>query len=150
MNFGKMLAQRGNIEEWMSLVSMVENCFPGLNKEDYRKTLEECIERQEAICAKEQSRIVGILLYSVEHNLLAFMAVHPEFRKRGIAVAMIEYMASLFPDGEDIWVTTYREGDPQGESARALYLRCGFEPDELVTEMDYPCQKFVLRRAIRL
>lgn len=146
MNGDIMIAQHSDIEEWMLLVNMVKESFPGLNKDDYQKTLKACIEKHEAICTKKQGKIVGILLFSVEHNLLAFMAVHPAFRKRGIAASMIKYMASLFPAGKDIWVTTYRKGDPQGESARALYSRCGFEPNELVTEMDYPCQKFVLRR----
>lgn len=146
MNFVTNIAHSTDIEEWMSLVNIVEDNFPGLNKEEYRKTLETCIENQEAICTKVQGQIVGILLFSVEHHILAFMAVHPEFRKRGIAAAMIEYMASFFPVGIDIWVTTYRENDPQGVAARALYLKCGFELDKLVIEMDYPCQKFVLRR----
>lgn len=146
MNFVTNIAHSTDIEEWMSLVNIVEDNFPGLNKEEYQKTLKTCIENQEAICTKIQGQIVGILLFSVEHQVLAFMAVHPEFRKRGVGAAMIEYMASLFPVGSDIWVTTYRENDPQGEAARAMYLKCGFEPDELVTEMDYPCQKFVLHR----
>lgn len=140
------LARHSDIEQWMSLVNIVKESFPGLDQEEYRKILESCIENQEAICTKEQGQIVGILLFSVEHSILAFMAVHPEFRKRGIAAAMIEYMISLFPSGSAIWVTTYRENDPQGAAARGLYLKCGFEADELVMEMDYPCQKFVLHR----
>lgn len=146
MNFITNMAHSTDIEEWMSLVDIVASNFPGLNKEDYRKTLKTCIENQEAICTKLQGQIVGILLFSVEHSTLAFMAVHPEFRKHGIGTAMIEYMVSLFPVGRAISVTTYRENDPQGMAARALYLKCGFEPSELVTEMDYPCQKFVLQR----
>lgn len=146
MSLDTSLVHRSDIEEWMSLIDIVEDSFPGLNKEEYRKTLEICIEKQEAICTKEQGQIVGILLFSVDHSTLAFMAVHPEFRKRGIAGAMIKYMVSQFPLECDIWVTTYRENDPQGAAARALYLKCGFEPDELVIEMDYPCQKFVLSR----
>lgn len=146
MNYITNVATISDIEEWMSLVNLVENNFPGLNKEEYRKTLETCIENQEAICTKAQGQIVGILLFSVEHSILAFMAVHPEFRKCGIGAAMIKYMVSLFPTGIDIWVTTYRENDPQGIAARALYSKCGFEPDELIIDMNYPCQKFVLRR----
>lgn len=135
-----------DIEGWMSLVDSVAEYFPGLEQEGYRKSLTECIEKKEAVCAKVQGKIVGILLFSAEHHILAFLAVHPAFRKHGIASDMIGTMISSLPSGKDIWVTTYREGDSKGESARALYLRCGFVPDELVTEMGYPCQRFVLRR----
>ncbi len=135
-----------DIENWMSLVDIVKEYFPGLDKAEYRKSLAVCIEKKEAICAKVQDIIVGILLFSTEHSVLAFLAVHPAFRKHGIAFNMIKIMISAFPAGKDIGVTTYREGDPKGEAARALYLRCGFVPDELVVEMDYPCQKFVLHR----
>jgi ribosomal protein S18 acetylase RimI-like enzyme len=139
-------AHHSDVEDWMALVDIVEDYFPGLDKEEYQKSLKECIEKQEAICSKVQGQIVGILLFSTEHSILAFLAVHPEFRKCGIAFNMIRTMTSAFPSGKDIWVTTYREGDPKGESVRALYLRCGFVPDELVVEMDYPCQKFVLHK----
>ena len=139
-------AQHCDIENWMSLVDIVGDDFPGLDKEEYRKSLADCIEKKEAICAKIQGQIVGILLFSIEHSVLAFLAVHPAYRKHGIAFDMIKTMISSFAAGKDIWVTTYREGDPKGEAARALYLRCGFVPDELVIEMDYPCQKFVLHR----
>jgi GNAT superfamily N-acetyltransferase len=141
-----MFANLFDVKEWMAIVDTVEDYFPGLDKEGYRKTLVGCIEKKEAICAKMRGKIAGILLFSVEQSVLAFMAVHPEYRKCGIAGNMIKAIIPAFPKGRDIWVTTYREGDPKGEVARALYLRCGFEPDELVVEMDYPCQKFVLRR----
>lgn len=146
MDIVTTFARHSDIENWMSLVEIVEDYFPGLDKEEYQKSLEKCIEKKEAICAKIQGEIVGILLFSIEHSILAFLAVHPAFRKRGIAFDMIKTMISAFAAGKDIWVTTYREGDPKGEAARALYLRCGFVPDEFVMEMDYPCQKFVLRR----
>lgn len=146
VDIGITFADPGDIAGWIELVDIVKDHFPGLNKEDYRKTLIECIKNQEALCAKEHGKIIGILLFSIEHSMLAFMAVHPEHRNRGIATGMIKTMISIFPKGKDIWVTTFREGDSKGESARILYLRCGFVPDELVIEMNYPCQKFVLYR----
>jgi len=139
-------ARSCDVMEWMSLIDIVESHFPGLEKDDYRKILEECIHKKEALCAKAQGKIVGILLFSTEHSTLAFIAVHPEYQKCGIAADMVKAMIAVFPKGQDIWVTTFREGDAKGEGARALYMRCGFKPDELIIEMDYPCQKFVLRR----
>lgn len=146
MDVATMFAHHSDIQDWMALVDIVEQYFPGLEKEEYRKSLTVCIEKKEAICAKVQDKIVGILLFSTEHSTLAFLAVHPAFRKHDIAFNMIKSMISVFPEGKDIWVTTYREDDPKGEAPRALYLRCGFVPDELVVEMNYPCQKFVLHK----
>lgn len=146
MNYVAQFAHHEDVEEWMQLVDMVEDSFPNLDKEEYRKTLANCIEKKEAICAKHHGKIVGILLFSVEFSILAFIAVHPDFRRCGIASVMIKYLKKVFPLGKDIWVTTYRENDPIGKAARTLYLQCGFKPDDLVIEMDYPCQKFVLHR----
>ena len=47
-------------------------------------------------------------------------------------------------DRADIWVTTFRAGDPMGEAPRALYLSMGFQANELTEEFGYPCQRFVL------
>ena len=85
-----------------------------------------------------------VLLFSVKENILSFLAVHPEYRGIGTATALISNMVKKFPKNSNIWVTTYREGDTKGETARILYKKCGFEEGELIEEFDYPCQKFVL------
>jgi GNAT superfamily N-acetyltransferase len=74
------------------------------------------------------------------------MAVHPKHRRKGIASAMIERMLSLFPNNTDITVTTFRADDIKGIDPRPLYKKYGFEEDELVTEYDYPHQKFILHK----
>ncbi|NLV35406.1 MAG: GNAT family N-acetyltransferase [Clostridiaceae bacterium] len=49
------------------------------------------------------------------------MAVHPKYRRQGIASAMIKKMISLFPNDVDVSVTTFREGDIKGIAPRSLY-----------------------------
>lgn len=77
----------------------------------------------------------------------------PWRRWRGISAlviegsALVEKMISLFPDDMDIWVSTFREGDPMGNAPRALYKKFGFAQDELTIEFGYPNQKFVMRRS---
>jgi hypothetical protein len=56
---------------------------------------------------------------------------------------MIRKMINAFPQNQDIYVTTYRDGDAKGEAARLLYKKIGFVEDEFVVEFGYPCQKFV-------
>lgn len=136
-----------DVPQWMSLIDIVEDHFPGLDKDDYQKSLLECIQRKEALCAKIQGKVVGALLFSIAGSTLAFLAVHPEFRRCGIAVEMVEAMIGIFPKDSNIWVTTFRKDDKKGDAARALYLRCGFMAGELVVEMDYPCQRFVFCRS---
>lgn len=60
--------------------------------------------------------------------------------------AIIAKMLAMFPAGSEIWVTTFREGDPRGDAPRALYKKLGFAEDELVMEFGYPSQKFVLQK----
>ncbi|MPM56832.1 hypothetical protein SDC9_103647 [bioreactor metagenome] len=75
------------------------------------------------------------------------MAVHPEYRKKGIGAAMVEKMLCLLPKGEDIWVITFREDDEKGIAPRALYKKFGFVEDELLIDKNYPHQKFILHRS---
>jgi ribosomal protein S18 acetylase RimI-like enzyme len=74
------------------------------------------------------------------------MAVHPNYRRKGIASAMVEKMLSLFPNNIDISVTTFRDYDIKGNGPRQLYKKYGFEEDDLIVEFDYPHQKFILHR----
>lgn len=138
-----------NLASWMSLVEIVRNNFPGLETQElidgYRDTVIKNIERQSAICALRGNIVVGILLFSEKHNMLSCMAVHPEYRRRGIARRMIELMLTKLDQTRDITVTTFREGDLKGNAPRALYRSLGFEPSELCIEQGYPSQVFVLR-----
>ena len=139
-----LYAEKTDIIEWMNLVDIVKDDFPGLIKEEYEKILLDNIESKTALCAKVKDKIIGVLLFSVKENILSFLAVHPEYRGIGTATALISNMVKKFPQNSNILVTTYREGDTKGEAARILYKKCGFEEGELIEEFDYPCQKFVL------
>ena len=59
-------AQR-DLDPWMRLVRSVKDSFPGLETEkaltEHRKTVLEFTERNEALCAKEEGRVVGALLF---------------------------------------------------------------------------------------
>lgn len=138
-----------NMVSWMNLVEIVRENFPGLETPqalgEYRDTAIRCIEKQSAVCALRGNMVVGILLFSMKHNMLACMAVHPDYRRRGIAAGMMEFMLSKLDRGRDITVTTFREGDPKGDAPRALYRSFGFMPGELCIEQGYPCQVFVLK-----
>lgn len=140
------LAAYEDVDPWMDLVHTVKDNFPGLVMDEYKKILEQNIGRQTALCVKYHDQIVGVLLFSIHSKCLSCMAVHPLHRKKGIGSALVERMISMFPNGMDIWVSTFREDDKWGDAPRALYKKFGFTADELTIEHGYPNQKFVLRR----
>lgn len=138
-----------DLTAWMKLVRRVAWNFPGLETEDalaeHEATVARFIAKGNAICAVEAGRIVGVLLFSRRLNQLCCMAVAPECRRRGAATGMLKRMQQLADPDRDVTVTTFRQGDPMGEAARAFYLRRGFVPAELVVENGWPCQRFVRR-----
>jgi len=141
-----LFAAVDDIPEWMKLVDIVKNNFPGLEKESYLETLRKNIERETALCYKVNGSIVGILIFSQKKNCLSCMAVHPHYRRLGIASKLVDKMLALLPPDKDITVTTFRNDDEKGIAPRRLYKKFGFEEAELLTEFDYPVQKFILHR----
>ena len=142
-------AKEGDAPQWLALAASLSGSFPGLEMTDYSHTLMKNIRRQTALCAKTaDDRLIGILLFSPARHTLSCMAVHPDWRRRGIASALIREMLRRMPPG-DITVTTFREGDPKGEAPRALYHSFGFLPDALCTEFGYPLQRFLLPPSAR-
>lgn len=143
-------AEVGDVDSWIKMVYIVRNNFPGLETsekmEEYRQTVIKNIKRNTALCMKYEGEVVGILLFSYNSKCLSCMAVHPNHRRNGIGAAMVEKMISLFPSNMDISVTTFRKDDVKGIAPRQLYKKYGFEEDELVTEFDYPLQKFILHK----
>jgi len=141
-------ANTGDVDSWMDLVYLVKNNFPGLDIDEYKKNLiENIISKRTALCVRLENDVVGVLLFSFRTNSLSCMAVHPQYRKKGIGSALVKKMIDLMPKDSDIWVSTFRENDPMGIAPRAFYKKFGFIEDELLIGYgDYPCQKFVLRR----
>jgi len=132
-----------DINEWMLLVSIVRDNFPGLDENQYKAGLEESIENREALTVWENGVLIGVLIFSKTESELEFLAVHPKHRRNGAAKVLFQKMLEEFNMGSEISVVTYREGDKMGESARKLYFGLGFREAELLTVFDYPCQRLV-------
>lgn len=145
-NRNVLFAITKDIPIWMSLVEVVKDKFPGLEIDGYINTLKKNIERQTALCVKQDNHITGVLLFSPKKSCLSCMAVHPDYRGQGIATALIDKMLMLMPQDKDITVTTFRSDDEKGTAPRALYKKFGFEEAEMFYEFNYPVQKFILRR----
>ena len=141
-----------DIESWMELVKLVSWNFPGLETEsdieDHRKTVLRFMGENRALCVKETDKVVGVLLISKKHNMICCLAVAPEYRRNGIASALLEKALSELDRSRDIIVTTFRDNDEKGIAPRALYKRFGFAEEKLMVENDYPVQRFVLRGSL--
>lgn len=137
-----------DIDNWMELVRSVSWTFPGLETEEticeHRDTVLKFMKKKQAVCVKERSKIVGVLLFSRAHNMICCLAVSPDYRRRGIAAMLLKEALSHLDKTQDITVSTFREDDPKGAAPRALYRKFGFCPAKLTEEFGYPNQVFVL------
>ena len=138
-----------DIESWMELVQSVSWNFPGLETEaaieDHRKTVLRFMRENRALCVKADENVVGVLLLSKKYNMICCLAVAPEYRRKGIASALLEKALAELDSSRDITVTTFRDNDEKGIAPRALYKRFGFAEEKLMIENDYQVQRFVLR-----
>ena len=138
-----------DIESWMQLVQRVRWNFPGLDTavalDDHRKTVLRFMGENRALFVKDAEKVVAVLLLSKKHNMICCLAVAPEYRRNGIASALLEKALTELDSSRDITVTTFRDNDEKGIAPRALYKRFGFVEEKLMIEIDYPVQRFVLR-----
>lgn len=137
-----------DISSWMKLVRSVRWNFPGLETEEalkeHKNTVLHFMSERRALCVKEENAVVGVLLFSEKHNMICCLAVAPDFRRRGIASALLSKAIERLDRTRDISVSTFRENDPKGIAPRRLYQSFGFTEGELIEEFGYPNQRFVL------
>lgn len=150
-----MIVQYGalqDIDSWMRLVQRVRWNFPGLETaaalDDHRKTVLTFMDENRALYVKDAEKVVGVLLLSKKHNMICCLAVAPEYRRNGIASALLEKALAELDRSKDITVTTFRDNDKKGIAPRALYKQFGFVEEKLLIENDYPVQRFVLRGSL--
>ena len=146
-----MHLEYGNSEDivsWMELVNDVSWNFPGLETsdkiEEHKNTVLRFMGRKEAICVKENEKVVGVLLFSRKHNMICCLAVLPSCRRKGIASMLLREALDKLDRERPITVSTFREGDSKGVAPRALYKKFGFVESKLIEEFGYPNQEFVL------
>ena len=142
-----------DIASWMDLVERVRWNFPGLETkegiDDYRQTLIKFVGKKQAICVKEDNKVIGILLFSRNRNMICCLAVDPNHRKQGIATDLMKMALQELDRSRDITVSTFRENDEKGTAPRALYKSFGFVEGELIEEFGYPNQVFTLYARIK-
>ena len=111
----------------------------------YKGNYTEFMKKKQALCIKKQNKVIGVLLFSRNRNMICCLAVSPEYRKQGIASRLLKKALSELDRGRNITVSTFCENDEKGIAPRALYKKFGFEEGEFTREYDYPNQVFILR-----
>ncbi|BCJ98656.1 GNAT family N-acetyltransferase [Anaerocolumna chitinilytica] len=137
-----------DIDEWMKLIEAISWNFPGLETreqiDEHKKTVLRFIDKKQALCVKNGTEIIGVLLFSRRYNMICCLGVSPNYRRCGIATRLLEKAINELDRTIDITVSTFRENDVKGIAPRALYKSFGFIEDEYIEEFGYPNQKFVL------
>ena len=126
-----------DIENWMSLVTQVRWNFPGLETQEklneHRATVLKFMDKRQAICIKDENEIAGVMLFSRGHNMICYLVVSPEYRRRGVASILMDEVLTNLDRTKEISVSTFRAADEKGTAPRALYEKYHLSPDD-----DYP------------
>lgn len=146
-------SEKNDIQAWMDLVRLVKDEFPGLETEEalseHEKTVLKFMSKMQAICIKEDDKVIGVLLFSRNRNMICFLAVAPDHRRNHIASALMDKALDELDRYRDITVSTFREEDPKGTAPRALYKKYGFIEGDMTIEFGYPNQVLILPRVFR-
>lgn len=141
-------AGEADIEAWMRVAETVRQTLPGLESDAelaaYQQTALRFMARRTALCAELDGQLGGVLLYSPVRNMICCLAVAPQYRRRGLASALMNEALSRLDARRDITVSTFRADDPRGAAPRALYQRFRFIPAALREDNSSPTQE--LRR----
>lgn len=137
-----------DIPDWMDLVSLVVDGFPYLIEKEYLETLKKCMIEKRALIIKDDTIVIGIMIFSYDNGNIDFLGIHPQYRKQDIAKAMLAKVIDEFLKDKEISITTFREGDKADTGYRKMYKNLGFRESELLIEFGYPTQKFILNTKI--
>lgn len=133
-----------DIDAWMELVNLTIDGYPCLDVTKYRENLRRYIANKRALLLRDKGMVIAVMGFTAETGSIDFLAVHPQYRKLGVAKLFLDKLADELLRGETLSLTTYRAGDKADTGYREEYLRLGFAEKELLVEYGYPVQRFVL------
>ncbi len=137
-------AEKTDIPAWMNLMRLVIDGYPVMNETDYLKEITKSIEEKRALVLKDDDILIGAMTFSDHSGSIDFLGIHPQYRNQGIQKLFLDALLEVYLPGQEISMTTYREGDKADTGHRELLKMLGFAERELLTEFGYPTQRFVL------
>ncbi len=143
---GRTISPAGDddIAGWMRLVRLAIDGFPCLEEGEHITALRRYIARGSAYILRENGISIGTMMIAPEAGSIDFLGVHPLYRRRGIARALVSRAIREMLVRREISITTYREGDRADTGHRGALVELGFAESEFLVEFGYPTQKMVL------
>ena len=137
------IAETGDIPAWMDLMHLVIDGYLVMDEMEYLNELTKAIEEKRALTLKESNILIGAMTFSKNSGSIDFLGIHPQYRNQGIQKLFLEVLMENYLPGQEIGMTTYREGDKADTGHRDLLKKLGFAERELLIEFGYPTQRFV-------
>lgn len=137
-------AQMEDIPAWMELARLSVDGFPYFQESSYLPQLERAIREERALILRDGEKASGVLVFQKKTGCIDFMAVHPQYRGRGVERAFLDKLMRECLAGRELSITTFRAGDKADTGYRAVCQQLGFAQSELLVEFGYPTQRMVL------
>ena len=137
------IAEISDIASWMDLMRLVIDGYPVMDETDYLYEITKAIEEKRALILREGNILIGAMVFSRNSGSIDFLGIHPQYRNQGIQKLFLEVLLEVYLPGQEISMTTYREGDKADTGHRELLRHLGFAERELLIEFGYPTQRFV-------
>ena len=137
-------AEKSDIPIWMNLMRLVIDGYPVMNEADYLNAITKSIDEKRGLVLKDGNILVGAMAFSDQSGCIDFLGINPQYRKQGIQKLFLDALMEIYLPGQEISMTTYREGDKADTGQRNLLKQLGFAERELLVEFGYPTQRFVL------
>lgn len=138
------LAEPSDLPAWIELMRLVIDGYPVMDEAHYRKEISKCIDEKRALILKDGDTPIGVMAFSYRSGCIDFLGIHPQYRKKGLHKLFLDALLETYLPGQEICMTTYREGDKADTGHRNLLKQLGFAERELLVEFGYPTQRFVL------
>ena len=139
------IAEASDLPDWMDLTRLVIDGYPVMDETDYLHEITRAIDEERALILKEGNLLIGAMTFSKVSNSIEFLGIHPQYRNLRIQKLFLEVLLENYLPGQEICMTTYREGDKADTGHRDLLKSLGFAERELLIEYGYPTQRFVLK-----
>ncbi len=137
-----------DIENWMGLVKQISQIFPGMDTQEklneHAATVLKFMSNRQAICIKVGGEIAGVMLFSKGHNMICYLGVSPNYRRRGVASMLMNEALQRLDRTKEISACTFLADNEKSIALRALYEKYGFIEDALVESRGYPNRKYIL------
>ncbi|WP_304645373.1 helix-turn-helix domain-containing protein, partial [uncultured Dubosiella sp.] len=146
-NLSLAWASLTDLDDWMALSAQTVSGLPGLEENSHRKQIQVAIRQHRAIVIRDQTHLIGALVFSQPAATIEFLAIHPQYSYRQIAAIFLDFLIRNRVLGPTIKISTFRANDKADPGQRKAYEQLGFTASELLVEFGYPTQRMLLQVA---